>query len=466
MSKQAKYKALAKQFINAIEAGEYQCGQPLPSLRQLSALNQVSMTTALSCYRYLESLGYIHADPKRGFFPCYNPVSTQATEHTKFNAEIRTLPKNPPLRLRSGFATAQLDATLIDTQQLRASVARTLRGNHTLFNYGDPLGEQTLRQALTTHLKTQGFVLHERELIVTQGCLDAVKTALEVTTKEGEVVAVPSPCYAGLLDTLSVMGRQVMEIPCHQDGIDLAQLEQAMAGQKIAACMLSANFQNPTGHCLSVQQKQELAQMAKRYQIPVIEDDVYRELSHNRTMPFPVKHFDEDGWVIWCSSISKTLAPGLRLGWCAPGRFYQHYSDLIRVRSLGCNRPLQLALADYIGRGHYTRYLKKLNQTLALQCNQYIQTLTQRLPANIQINRPRGGLVLWFELPGVDIKRLQTQLQAEQIYILCGDAFSTTGLYQQYVRLNFGLCLTTEVKSQLIRFAHVAAHTQCQKSVK
>ncbi|RZM74768.1 PLP-dependent aminotransferase family protein [Pseudoalteromonas rubra] len=463
MTKQAKYKALAGQFIRAIEAGEYQGGQPLPSLRQLSALNQVSMTTALACYRYLESLGIITADPKRGFFVNLEHNPAGDIKHAQFTAQVRPLPTTPPPRLRSGLATAQLDPALIDAQTLRASLTRTMKGNHTLFNYGDPLGEISLRQALVNHMKTQGFVLNEQDLIITQGCLDAVKTALELTTKEGEVIAVPSPCYTGLLDTLSVMGRQVMELPCNQDGIDLVQLENAMAGQQIAACLLSANFQNPTGHCLSVQQKQALARMARQYQIPVIEDDVYRELSHDGSPPLPVKHFDNDGWVLWCSSISKTLAPGLRLGWCAPGRFYNRYSDLVRVRSLGCNRPLQLALADYIGRGHYTRYLKKLNRLLALQCNQYIQILTSRLPKNTQINRPKGGLVLWFEMPNVDTKQLQARLVDEHIYILCGDAFSTTDLYHRYVRLNFGQCLSAEVESQLTRFAQVAEQHLCQK---
>ncbi|WP_125557530.1 PLP-dependent aminotransferase family protein [Pseudoalteromonas rubra] len=466
MGKQAKYKVLAEQFICAMDGGEYPQDQPLPSLRQLSALHQVSMTTALACYRYLESLGYIRADPKRGFFPCseHNPVPL--TEHAQFNAQISTLPKSPPRRLRSGFATAQLDANLIDTQQLRASLNRTMRGNLSMFNYGDPLGEPTLRRALSEHLQVQGFVLQEQALIITQGCLDAVKAALEITTKEQDVIAIPSPCYTGLLDTLSVMGRQVLEIPSNQDGIDLAQLESAMARQEIAACLISANFQNPTGHSLSTQQKQMLARMAKQYQIPVIEDDVYRELSHTGTTPLPVKHFDEDGWVIWCSSISKTLAPGFRLGWCAPGRFHQTYSDLIRVRSLGCNRPLQLALADYINRGHYVRYLRKLNQTLALQCNRYIQILTQLLPANIKLNRPQGGLVLWFELPQVDTQQLQAQLRDERIYILCGDAFSTTELYHNYVRLNFGQCLSSEIESQLIRFTQLIDQNRCQKSVK
>ncbi|AZZ95665.1 PLP-dependent aminotransferase family protein [Pseudoalteromonas sp. R3] len=285
MAKQAKYKTLAGQFITAIEAGEYQFHKPLPSLRQLSALYQVSITTALACYRYLESLGYITADPKRGFFCCFNPKNTPDIEYAQFNARVCALPKTPPRRLRTGFATAQLDPTLIDSQQLRASLARTMRSEHTLFNYGDPLGEHVFRQALSEHLKTQGFSIHTQELVITQGCLDGVKTALELTTKEQDVVAVPSPCYTGLLDMLSVMGRQVLEIPSHRDGIDLVQLEHAMARHQVAACLISANFQNPTGHSLSTQQKASLANMASNYQIPIIEDDVYRELCHTGTTP-------------------------------------------------------------------------------------------------------------------------------------------------------------------------------------
>ncbi|MFC3032631.1 PLP-dependent aminotransferase family protein [Pseudoalteromonas fenneropenaei] len=450
MTKSAKYQQLAQLLQNKLQQGEYQPGQALPSLRQCCELHQVSMTTALATYRQLESLGLIVASNKRGYFVAPTPKITKQ-HFPNFVAQTAT----PLLRQRLaqeplfGFATAQLDETLMDSEHLAASIARVNRHSSKLFNYANVAGNSQLREALCQHFAAQGFNCQAARLVITQGCLDAVMTALQVTTQVGDVVAVASPCYSGLLNTLALLQRRVLEIPSTPEGLDLTQLEHALANNQVQACLLTVNQQNPTGHSLSTSQKQQLAALAKRYQCPIIEDDVFRELSHGAAIPLPLKYYDEAGWVLWCSSVSKTLAPGLRIGWCEPGRFYQPFVDCVATRSLGGNQPLQLALADYLQRGHYARHLHQVNRTLAAQTEQYLQVMQSELPAPLIPQKPHGGLVFWLNLAPLIAVDIQQLLAKQGIAVRDGDDFSTTPLYRHYLRLNFGLKLTAEIEAQL-----------------
>ncbi|QTH73388.1 PLP-dependent aminotransferase family protein [Pseudoalteromonas xiamenensis] len=445
-----KYKVLADLVQSNISKGLYGREQPLPSLRQFCQLHEISMTTALATYRYLESLGSIVASEKRGYFVSNSPL--KPAQFAQFDAQIKSVEvarrndQNPQF----GFATAQIDLLLMDSENLAASVARVSRKNSAIFSYANVAGSDLLREALCKHFSSQGFHLQPQELVITQGSLDAVMTALQTVCERGDSVAVSSPCYSGLLNVLAVLGLKAFEIPSAQDGLDLAQLEDAMVRKKIQACLLTANHQNPSGHSISANQKSALANMAHQYRVPIIEDDVFRELSHRFHVPAPIKSYDKHGWVMWCSSVSKTLAPGLRLGWCLPGRFHQTFLNLVAARSLGGNTPLQLALADYIERGHYRRHLNKLNPQLALQCLEYISLVNQYFPERVLTHSPTGGLVLWFNIAPLKGEEIKAQLAQQGISIRAGNEFSTTPHYQHYIRINMGLKLQGEVKGKFI----------------
>ena len=463
MDATAKYITIARQVIANIEQETMEANSKLPSLRTFCQLHHISMTTALACYRYLEQHEYIIAEPKKGYYvqaPSFtkkviNFPSFQSSIAKNFTRQEFTVSEKG----ESSLAVAQLDAKLIDENLLKRSLKTITKQTDFALHYDEVQGSEKLRHQLSRHFNKQGFSCPQEELVISHGCIDAVLMALECVSKPGDVIAITSPCYSGLIDLLAILNRSILEIPSTANGIELVQLEQAMKEKKITACLLTANHQNPTGHSLSNQQKQKVAELAAKYSIPIIEDDVFRELSHQRTIPLPLKYFDQQGWVIWCSSVSKTLAPGLRIGWCLPGRFKNAFIRQRMVRTLGHNMPIQLALANYIANGYYETHIKRVNRSLAVHCAEYIEFLHQHLPKLSEVFIPSGGLVLWIKIPNINTDKLAAMLLKQHIHIKPGNLFSTTQLYQDCVRLNIGKIPSKHIYSQLTLLCKFA---QCE----
>ncbi len=449
----SKYLQIAQLLIDEIENGQLAPHVKLPSLRTLMALHTVSMTTAIASYRYMEQLGYAVAEEKKGFYTQKPYPATNMALFPQFNSAIVKVAPRPAKNnidiATDSLATAKLDTRLIDISFLKQSINAAMKSADFNLNYEAAQGNVQLRHQLSNHFSQQGFTSHQGELVITNGCLDAVVIALETVSKPGDVIAISSPCYSGLLDILSLLDRAIIEIPSTEHGIDLEQLSNIAKTNNIAACILTANYQNPTGHSLSNEQKKLVAELASKYELPIIEDDIFRELAHQKTIPLPIKYYDKAGWVLWCSSFSKTLAPGLRLGWCKPGRFLAKYLNRRKIQTLGINQPMQLALADYVGKGHYARHLKKVNKALSLHCTTYLDYLQKHLPSNSQIYFPKGGLVLWINIPNVDAEKLALYLSNQGVSIQQGNTFSTTTLYQNCIRINIGLIPEKSLMSQL-----------------
>ena len=213
---------------------------------------------------------------------------------------------------------------------------------------------------------------------------------------------------------------------------------------------MTANYQNPTGHSLPIEQKKLLANFAQQYRIPIIEDDVYGELTHSGALPLPIKYWDHDGWVIWCSSVSKTLSPGLRIGWLHSGRFYEELLKQRFIKTLGINEITQLGLAEYINTGLYAKHLTKVNSYLKKQISDYRYFLQNILPNDSYISSPKGGTVLWIKVSKLDSNQLMIKCELDNIYIRPGDLFSSRRLYRNFFRINAGWPLTEDIKKQLI----------------
>lgn len=458
----AKYILIAQHIITQIEHNQIVSGAKMPSLRRFCELHKISMTTALACYRYLEKHDYLNAEYKKGYYvqrPVFNepslvgPFDSNGHVFPLFKSKIYNTDnrpeQRPTLAQDISLATAQLDAKLIDRDTLTRCIKAVTKTVDFTLLYDEINGSLALRSALVQHFHRQGFAVNKDELVITNGCLDAVLIALETVSQKGDVIAVSSPCYSGLLDILATLGRAVIEIPSTETGMDLIQLENALKAHKVSACLFTANHQNPTGHSLSQQQKQAIAELAYTYKVPVIEDDVFRELSHSRSIPLPIKHYDQHGWVIWCSSVSKTLAPGLRIGWSAPGRMTERFIQQRMTRTLGVNQLTQLALAHYIAKGYYASHINKVNRTLREITNQYCAFLRANLSSNARVYLPSGGLVLWLTLPKVNSQVLVADLAKRGVFVKAGNLFSHTGLYDDCLRLNLGNLPSQTIYRQL-----------------
>lgn len=442
-----RYKKLAEQIVSDIQSSRLMAGQRMPSLRRMAEQSSVSMTTALNCYRLLEEQGWVMARPQSGYYVSTPLTHGQTPETVHFRSRVTTMRADLPCVDPTGgvsgpFGISQLAPDLLPTTELQRSLKRAMHvlGNGFL-QYADPQGITHLRRALSSHFAVAGFPVAADELVISNGCIDAVRIALEVTTKPGDGVAISSPCFNGLLELLAGLGRKVVEIPCVGDGLDLNQLEQHLKRKEISACLFSSSHMNPHGTCLSVEQKQMLANLANRYRVPMIEDDIYSDLSYSNQRQLPVKYWDKGGYVLWCSSVSKTLAAGLRLGWCWPGRYQKAYARRAQIESLGCNVLLQHGLADFIHGGHYLKHLKRIRAELFSRACDYRRLLLEHLPAGAAVSQPAGGMVLWVQVPTLDSARLSDAARDRGLDIRQGALFSSRELYKNCFRINAGWAL-------------------------
>lgn len=445
-----KYKAIAEQIVFDIQSRKLAPGQKLPSLRQLSKQLDVSMTTATNSYRSLEESGWVVTQPKSGFFVS-NPLSYGDTpSQPQFRSSSRSLPKSLAFKNQldhqvtvGPLGESQLNPKLMPTIELQRSIKRTLRKNTALLHsYSDPQGDQALRRALSKHFSANGFTLSADELLISNGCMDAIRMALLATTKPGDAVAISSPCFNGLLKLLASLSRKAIEIPCNADGVDLPQLERLINGGEVKAALLSSSHMNPHGLSLSIAQKQTLAALANKHRVPIIEDDVYGELGYENTFPLPIKHWDTNGYVLWCSSVSKTLASGLRVGWCSAGRYLESCIDRCDTEQLGHNALLPASLASFIEGGHYRKHLQSIRKSLVFNVNAYRTLLLDHLPKGSAISAPKGGLVLWVQVPGLDNAALSKVARESDIDLRFGAQFTTRKLYRECFRLNIGWRIT------------------------
>ncbi len=437
-----RYKQLAEKFIEDIQHRRLQPGQRLPSLRRLAAQYEVSLTTALNCYHRLEELGWARAQPQSGFFAA-QPLLAEQTPHlptfTSRTADPIATHNRRHVTEPGPLGLSLLASTLLPTAALQRSLRRASRQQGAQVHlYPQAQGELALRRALSKHFSRYDFHFSEQALVVTNGCIDAVRTAIEVTTRPGDAVAISSPCFSGLLQLLAQMQRQVVEIPSTAEGIDLRQLERHMQQGSIQAGLFNCSHMNPTGITLSADQKQQLAQLAARYRVPVIEDDIYLELGYQRTPPVPAQHWDREGYLLWCGSVSKTLSAGYRLGWCLPGRYFEAYQQQRLRESYGVSSPIQLAVADFISSDQYHRHLNALRPQLARQVADYRDYMIANLPDTVRISAPQGGLVLWIQLPGLDSVALAQQAERQNLDIRIGADFSTLDYYADCFRINCG----------------------------
>jgi DNA-binding transcriptional MocR family regulator len=270
--------------------------------------------------------------------------------------------------------------------------------------------------------------------------MEALNLCLSATCRPGDAVAVESPCFYACLQALERLGLRAVEIATHpREGIDLAALEIAFERHRPRACWVMSNFQNPLGGTMPEAKKAALVALCARFAVPLIEDDVYRELHCEGQRPALLKSFDADGGVLHCGSFSKSLAPGYRVGWVAPGRFLEPVVRGKLAASLATSLPPQLALARYLARGSYERHLRGLRATLRDQREAHCESLARALPAGTRIGQPGGGYFLWVELPDdVDALALWSEAMAAGISIAPGPMFSADGGFRNCMRINAG----------------------------
>lgn len=447
-----RFELLARELEQQIAAGVLRPGDRLPSVRQTCAARGVSPSTVFQAYYLLESRGLVRAVPRSGYFVTARadgvllaePQTSQpqsGSQPVEVNDLIYACLGAARARDIVPFGSAFPSPVLFPLDRLRRALVSSTRRLEPWSMVEDlPPGNLRLKREIAKRYLRQGMTVATDEIVLTHGAMEALNLCLSAVARPGDAVVVESPTFYMALQALQRLGLRAIEVPTHvREGIDLGRLSQVIDLYRPQACWLMTSFQNPLGSLMPDAKKRDLVELLARHDVPLIEDDVYAELYEGNAAPLPAKAYDRRGLVLHCSSFSKCLAPGYRVGWAAPGRLAREVERLKLMTSLSGSIPVQAALAEYLQEGGYDHHLRGLRQSLSAQRNSLFDAVNRHFPDGTRVARPAGGYFVWVELPvGVDAMALHRAALAQRISLAPGPMFSARAEFQHHIRLTCG----------------------------
>jgi DNA-binding transcriptional MocR family regulator len=458
-----RYEELARFITALVDVGTLRPGARAPSLRSISRERNVSMATAMQAYRLLEDRGVLEARPQSGFYvarrePARQPPKTsrppaRATAVSVSGVIVKLLEHaSDPSLVPLGCAIP--DANLLDASRLDRQLARTAREHGRDLNiYTGPQGDPQLRREIARRALRWGRPPSPDDLVVTVGCTEALILSLRAVARPGDTIAIESPTYFGLLHALEALGLKALELPTDaNDGIELDALREALATRRIAACLFASSFNNPLGCTMPDAKKLAVLELLARHDVPLIEDDIYGDICFGPERPKPFIALDRRGNTIYCSSFSKTVAPGYRIGWVTAGRHLSRILDAKAAFTL-CGSVLpQVAFAEFLASGGYDSHLRRIRRVFAHNIEMTTRAIDRSFPAPTRVSRPAGGFVLWLELPQqVKTRPLFQRALDEGICFAPGEVFSASGRFANCLRLSCGHSWSPRIERGVVR---------------
>ena len=461
-----KYLAIADQLETQIKDGILRAGEKMPSVRNLCREKSISMSTAQLVYSTLVGKSLIEAKSKSGYFVSgwinnkleIPQISSPDSGFSKNTADdlitkvFDTINNKNITQLSLGIPSGEL-IPINQLNQLMKKSVQDLTGCGT--EYEQIEGNINLRRSISRWAYNSGSRFREGDIITTNGCINAVSYCLMALTKPGDTIAVESPTYFGILQLIKNLGLNILELPTNaESGIDLDVLKKHLQRDKISVCLLISNFNNPLGSCIPDNQKKEIVDLLTYYNVPLIEDDIYGDLYFGKSRPKSCKSFDEAGNVLWCSSISKSLAPGYRVGWVAPGKFKK---DIIRLKTFHSISSVSLTeqvISTFIDSGKYEIHLRKMRRVLQSNAFQFMRVISEFFPDDIKITKPEGSMFLWLELNKKnDAVEIFNKALKSKISIAPGRLFTSQNQFNNYMRLSYALTWTKQLEKDLIKLS-------------
>lgn len=465
------YESVADRLAEAIAGGTYGPGDRLPSVRALAAREGVSPMTAVRALEALADRGLAEARSRSGHFvappvrpaaclrrPSEPPPEPAPVSVAALAAEVLATSRTPGL-LPLGDATPGADMLpLAALARAQGHVART-QGAQAWATYGDPKGALPLRRALARIMVEEaGAVVAPEDIVVTNGCAEAIDLALKVVTRPGDVVAIESPSYFGTLQALEAQGLKALPIATDPaTGMDLDALEAALARGGVAAVVVMPTVHNPLGCAMPPDRAERLLALCRRAGVPLVEDDTFGALAFAASRPPAVKALDVAGDVLYCNGLSKTIAPGLRIGWIAGGRWSAAIARQKMLRCLASPSLAHLAAAQVIGEGRHARIARRAARTYARRLALAADTVARTFPPGTEVARPAGGFVLWVRLPeGGDGLALYRWARAEGIGTAPGALFAPGPQGERCLRLSVGAVDGPVLRDAIARLGSLA----------
>jgi DNA-binding transcriptional MocR family regulator len=464
MEKEVLYQRIAKTIAWQIKEGIWKLGEKLPSLRTISHEYGVSLNTAIQAYYDLEKDGFIVSHPKSGYIVNYKPLRLSAPATTQPLIKlvgkededlIIEVYRSMEDRSITRFSLGVPEDTLLPIAKLNKELIKAM---HSLLGsgtrYEEPQGNSRLRKDIARFAYSWNGNFTEDDIITTTGATNSISLALSVIAQKGDTIAVESPVYFGILQLANSLGLHVLELPTNPvTGIDPDALKKVLP--QINVCLLISNFSNPMGSCMPDEHKKAVVSMLSEYGIPLIEDDLNGDVFFGNSRPKPCKAFDEDDLVLWCGSVSKTLAPGYRVGWIAPGKFKEAIIRQKHIHLLSTPTLNEEAIANFMENDRYENHLLKLRHELHTNSFHFVRSIMDYFPGEIKIINPQGGSMIWVELDErIDTVELFYKAIRQKISIAPGRMFTLQDQYRNCMRLSYGQKWTPQIEERLMRKYH------------
>jgi DNA-binding transcriptional MocR family regulator len=464
-----RYEETARFITDLVDRGTLIPGARVPSLRAITRQRGVSLSTALQAYRTLEDRGVLQARPQSGFYvergasialktPALSRPPSRATTVTFSGVVPKLLEYAADPRLVP-LGCAIPDAALLASGRLDRFLARLARTKGVDYNtYTVPQGDLRLRREIARRALRWGQALSPDDIAITCGCTEALALALKVVARAGDTIAIESPTYFGLLQVLQALDLRALELPTDStNGVDPTALRRALGTTPIAACLFSSSFNNPLGCTMPDERKHAVLELLATRGIPLIEDDVYGDIYFGEGRPRPFMALDPHGTTIYCSSFSKTIAPGYRIGWIATRRHMPKVlEDKFALTMCGPALP-QAALAEFLASGGYDSHLRRLRRTFQDNIGRMMRTIDRAFPRGTKVSRPAGGFVLWVELPRpLDSRVLFEMALKRGVCFVPGDVFSASRRYANCLRVSCGSAWHARIERGLETLGEIA----------
>lgn len=413
------YEQIEQNLRQGILSGSLAPETRLPASRQLARDLGVNRITVENAYAALEADGLVYSRVGSGTYvlpPPPLPQIPQKSAEAVWPLWQQTLPKRSlgaravveQMRLTAGradhisFAGGISDSHLFPAEDFRKVLQAVMRRDGIdALDYGDRRGYAPLRETITHILASQGLQTSPENILITAGSQQALALVSQLLLEPGDTILVESPTYSGALDLFRALNFRIISVPVDSQGMQVDLLEKQLQQHHPKLVYTIPNFHNPTGTCLSGARRHELIILADRYNVPILEDDFVGDLRYEGRAQPALKALDPGGRVVYVSTFSKMLMPGLRVGFLvADGPVYDGLVKFKRVNDLATSSLIQRALRDYVTVGRYQAHLRRSSQIFRKRRDAMLAALQRFLPGRFQVETPQGGLFLWLKLPG------------------------------------------------------------------
>ena len=447
------YRQVIDLITDNMESGALRPGDRLPSLRRMSTRIGVSIPTVRQAYIELERQRRVESRPQSGFYVRSLPGNELVRPTPPFRRSAKPIPvigRSLMERVSDGLHTPGVVPFGIANPCMVKPAAKALhrtmkrvmsRAEERSLSYAPTLGEAGLRRQIAyRYLDTVGGIIDPENICITNGGQEALLLSLQAVAGKGDVIAVESPTYHGLLELIDSLGMLAIEVEtCPEEGITLSALRKTLEAYPVKACMFSTTLSNPLGVSMPEEMRKELVEIVEEHDVVLIEDDVYGDLLFDGQRPKPAEFFSRSGRILTCGSFSKTAAPGYRIGWVIAGQYISQITQLKRAFSCSSGLLQQLTMSEFLASGDYDRYLKTLRPELQCNAERMSAMVAQHFPRETRTSKPVGGGVLWLELPEkVDSEVLFDLAIEAGISIAPGLIFSPCNRYRNFIRLSYG----------------------------